>query len=80
MATANPDGPPVRRLAARLHVGLEGLPVADRVESRDVRYWHDSDLAQQYNVHVETASSAVVVSTGLSLITISLLLIWLGVG
>lgn len=37
-------------------------------------------IAQQYNVHVETVSSAVVVSTGLSVITISLLLIWLGVG
>ncbi len=37
-------------------------------------------IAQQYNVHVETASSTVVVSTGLSVITISLLLIWLGVG
>ena len=37
-------------------------------------------VAQQYNVHVETASSVVVVSTGMSVITISLLLIWLGVG
>ena len=37
-------------------------------------------IAQQYNVHVETVSSAVVASTGLSVITISLLLIWLGVG
>jgi malonate transporter and related proteins len=37
-------------------------------------------IAQQYNVHVETASSAVIVSTGLSVITISLILIWLGVG
>jgi predicted permease len=37
-------------------------------------------IAQQYNVHVETISSAVVVSTGISVITISLLLIWLGVG
>ena len=37
-------------------------------------------IAQQYNVHVETVSSAVVVSTGMSVVTISLLLIWLGVG
>jgi predicted permease len=37
-------------------------------------------VAQQYNVHVETASSVVVVSTGMSVITISLLLVWLGVG
>jgi malonate transporter len=35
-------------------------------------------VAQQYNVHVETASSVVVVSTGMSVVTISLLLIWLG--
>ena len=35
---------------------------------------------QQYNVHVETASSVVVVSTGMSVVTISVLLIWLGVG
>jgi predicted permease len=37
-------------------------------------------IAQQYNVHVETVSSAVVVSTGMSLVTLSLLMIWLGVG
>jgi predicted permease len=37
-------------------------------------------VAQQYNVHVDTASSVVVVSTGMSVVTISLLLIWLGVG
>jgi len=37
-------------------------------------------IAQQYNVHVETVSSAVIVSTGVSVITISLVLIWLGVG
>jgi malonate transporter and related proteins len=37
-------------------------------------------IAQQYNVHVETVSSVVVVSTGVSVVTISLLLIWLGVG
>jgi malonate transporter len=36
-------------------------------------------IAQQYNVHVETVSSAVVISTGISVVTISLLLIWLGV-
>jgi malonate transporter and related proteins len=35
-------------------------------------------VAQQYNVHVEAASSVVVVSTGMSVVTISLLLIWLG--
>ena len=37
-------------------------------------------VAQQYNVHVETASSVVVVSTGMSVVTISVLLIWLWVG
>jgi predicted permease len=37
-------------------------------------------IAQQYNRHFETVSSAVVVSTGVSVVTISLLLIWLGVG
>ena len=37
-------------------------------------------IAQQYDVHVETVSSAVVVSTGVSVVTVSLLLIWLGVG
>ena len=35
-------------------------------------------VAQQYNVHVEIASSVIVVSTGMSVVTISLLLIWLG--
>ncbi len=37
-------------------------------------------IAQQYNVHVETVSTGVVVSTGVSVVTVSLLLIWLGVG
>jgi len=37
-------------------------------------------IARQYNVHVETVSSAVVISTGISVVTISILLIWLGVG
>jgi malonate transporter and related proteins len=37
-------------------------------------------IAQQYNVHVETVSSAIVVSTGMSVVTLSLLLIWLRVG
>jgi hypothetical protein len=37
-------------------------------------------IAQQYNVHVETVSSAVVISTAVSVVTVSLLLIWLGVG
>jgi malonate transporter and related proteins len=37
-------------------------------------------VAQQYKVHVETASSVVVVSTGMSVATISFMLIWLGVG
>lgn len=37
-------------------------------------------IAQQYNVHVETVSAAVVVSTTMSVVTISLLLIWLGAG
>jgi predicted permease len=35
-------------------------------------------IAQQYNVHVATASSAIVVSTSLSVVTISVLLILLG--
>ncbi len=37
-------------------------------------------VAQQYNVFVERASATVIVSTVLSVGTISLLLIWLGVG
>jgi hypothetical protein len=37
-------------------------------------------VAQQYNVHVETVSSVVILSTGMSVVTISILLIWLGVG
>lgn len=37
-------------------------------------------IAQQYNVHVEMVSSAVVISTVISVVTIPLLLIWLGVG
>ncbi len=37
-------------------------------------------VAQQYKVHVETASSVVVITTGMSIITISAILIWLGVG
>lgn len=37
-------------------------------------------VAQQYNVHVQTTSSVVVVSTAMSVVTISCLLIWLGVG
>jgi len=37
-------------------------------------------IAQQYNVHVTTASSAIVVSTGVSVVTVSILLILLGVG
>jgi malonate transporter len=37
-------------------------------------------IAQQYKVHVETVSSAIVVSTAASVVTVSLLLIWLGVG
>jgi len=37
-------------------------------------------IAQQYKVHVETVSTAVVVSTGVSVVTISVLLILLGVG
>lgn len=36
-------------------------------------------VAQQYNVHVQTVSSVVVVSTGMSVVTISCLLIWFGV-
>lgn len=37
-------------------------------------------IAQQYNVEVERASAAVIASTILSVASISLLLIWLGVG
>lgn len=37
-------------------------------------------IAQQYNVQVETVSSAVIVSTALSVVTVSGLMIWLGVG
>jgi malonate transporter and related proteins len=37
-------------------------------------------IAQQYNVHVETVSPAIIFSTGMSVFTISFLLIWLGVG
>ena len=37
-------------------------------------------VAQQYNVYVERASATVIVSTILSVASISLLLIWLGVG
>lgn len=37
-------------------------------------------VAQQYEVYVERASAAVVVTTALSVITVSVLLIWLGVG
>lgn len=37
-------------------------------------------IAQQYNVHVETVSPAIVFSTGMSVFTVSFLLIWLGVG
>lgn len=37
-------------------------------------------IAQRYNVQVETVSSAVVISTGMSVVTISLLMIWLGAG
>ncbi|HLX15975.1 MAG TPA: AEC family transporter [Bradyrhizobium sp.] len=37
-------------------------------------------IAQQYNVYSKTVSPAVVVSTAMSVITISFLLIWFGVG
>jgi predicted permease len=35
-------------------------------------------VAQQYKAHVETVSTTVVVSTGVSVVTISILLVWLG--
>jgi predicted permease len=35
-------------------------------------------VAQQYTAHVETVSTTVVVSTGVSVVTVSILLIWLG--
>lgn len=37
-------------------------------------------IAQQYDVEVQTVSSAVIVSTALSIVTVSGLMIWLGVG
>lgn len=37
-------------------------------------------VAQQYNVHIETVSSTIVVSTVMSVITIFFALIWFGVG
>jgi predicted permease len=37
-------------------------------------------IAQQYNVHVATVSPAIVFSTGMSVFTVSFLLIWIGVG
>jgi len=37
-------------------------------------------IAQQYDVQVQTVSSAVIVSTALSVVTVSGLMIWLGVG
>src|SRR5215472_16188346 len=37
-------------------------------------------IAQQYNVHFKTVSSAIVMSTGMSVITIFFWLIWFGVG
>ena len=37
-------------------------------------------IAQQYNVYFKTVSPAVVVSTGMSVVTISFLLIWFGIG
>lgn len=37
-------------------------------------------VAQQYNVHIETVSPTIVVSTAMSVVTVFLLLIWLRVG
>jgi malonate transporter len=37
-------------------------------------------VAQQYDVYVQRASSAIVVTTAVSVLTISLLLIWMHVG
>jgi malonate transporter len=37
-------------------------------------------IAQQYNVYFKTVSSVIVMSTGLSIITIFFWLIWFGVG
>jgi predicted permease len=34
-------------------------------------------IAQQYDLHVETVSAAIIVSTGISVVTIFFLLIWL---
>ena len=37
-------------------------------------------VAQQYNVHIETVSPTIVVSTAMSVITVFFALIWFGVG
>jgi malonate transporter len=37
-------------------------------------------IAQQYNVHFKIVSAAIVVSTGMSVVTIFFLLVWFGVG
>jgi predicted permease len=37
-------------------------------------------IAQQYNVYFKTVSSVIVMSTGLSIVTIFFWLIWFGVG
>lgn len=37
-------------------------------------------IAQQYNVHFRIVSAAIVVSTGMSVVTIFFLLVWFGVG
>jgi malonate transporter and related proteins len=37
-------------------------------------------IAQQYNVHFKILSAAIVVSTGMSVVTIFFLLVWFGVG
>src|SRR6266404_3505115 len=37
-------------------------------------------IAQEYNVHFKTVSSVIVMSTGMSIVTIFFFLIWFGVG
>jgi predicted permease len=37
-------------------------------------------IAQQYDVHIETVSPAIIISTGMSVATVFIILIWYGVG
>ncbi len=61
---------PMEPLWSQAAVILSGMPAAANTYV----------IAQQYNVYFKTVSPAVVVSTGMSVVTISFLLIWFGVG